>query len=381
MSEAVRKIREELTEIKKLGPEQARTMPSLYYTSPDFLALEEEHIFRKEWICVGHEGEIPNAGDYYTTEVSAEQLLVIRSENNDVRVLSNVCRHRGNMLAEGSGNRKKFTCAYHAWTYSSEGDLLNAALMDRVPGFDKSKCSLPVFASEVWRGFIYVNLDGNAKPLADRLEGLTPHIKNYRMEDRNFVYGEECTWNTNWKCLFENFMEGYHLSPTHTKTLHPITPTALCKKMPAGEYHTGYWARYNPNYPDRKPYPPELAEEETRQSPMFCVGPNHVIGLATNACVYMCLRPQGPDHVSIRWGVISTADPEEQSSTDYVELCHQFNAEDKIKLETLQRGLKTRNLQQGYLAPEDYEGAIWDIYQFMARRLASDIELGEQHTG
>ena len=197
------------------------------------------------------------------------------------------------------------------------------------------------------------------------------------MEERNFAYGEETVWRCNWKCLAENFMEGYHLSPTHVKTLHPITPTSLCEKMHHGDYFTGYYAKYDPTYPERKPYPPGLTREETRQSPMFCINPNHVIGLATNACVYMCLRPQGPDHVGIRWGVISTAQSDDPSAIEYVKLCHEFNAEDREKLETLQRGLSSRYLQTGYLAPADYEGTIWDMYQFMARRLGSDVALDE----
>ncbi|MEM7111977.1 MAG: aromatic ring-hydroxylating dioxygenase subunit alpha [Chloroflexota bacterium] len=375
MRDVVQEIRDELTTLKSVTADQARTMPPVYYTSPEFLALEEEHIFRREWICVGHVGEIPKPGDYFATELVGEQLIVLRAKDGEVRVLSNVCRHRGNLLVEGSGNRRRYICAYHAWVYDSEGALLNAPMMDRIDGFDKADCSLPSFATEVWRGFIYVNLDGNATSLAEKLEGLTPIIKNYRMEDRNFVYGEETVWATNWKCLAENFMEGYHLSSTHNKTLHPITPTSLCVKMPHDDYYSGYWAKYNPKYPERKPYPPGLTKEETRQSPMFCVNPNHVIGLATNACVYMCLRPMGPDHVGIRWGVISTAQPEDQTAIDYVKLCHEFNEEDKTKLETLQKGLKTRYLKPGYLAPADFEGTIWDMYQFMARRLGSDVVL------
>ncbi len=371
----VQTIREELTKLKTVSPDQARTMPPIYYTIPEFLAIEEEHIFRKEWVCLGHTGEIPNLGDYFTTDLVGEQLIVTRDQQGEVRVLSNVCRHRGNMLAEGSGNRKNFICGYHAWVYNGQGKLLNAPYMDKVEGFDKSACTLPNFNVEIWRGFIYVNLDGNTDPLAPKLAKLEPIIENYQMEDRNFVYGEETLWVANWKCLFENFMEGYHLSTTHTKTLHPITPTSLCLKMPSDDYFTGYYARYNPNYPERKPYPPGLTAEETRQSPMFSVNPNHIIGLATNACVYMCLRPQGVDHVAIRWGVISTADASDQTAVDYVALCHEFNGEDKEKLETLQKGLKSQYLNTSYLAPADYEGTIWDFYQFIAKRLASDVEL------
>lgn len=380
MSQVVEQIRQELTVLKGLGPAQARTMPPSYYTSADFLELEEEYIFRKEWVCLGHTGEIPNPGDYFATELVGEPLIVTRGGDGVVRTLSNVCRHRGNLLVGdengiGSGNRKNFICSYHAWVYDGEGKLKNAPLMDQVDGFDKSTCSLPSFATEVWEGFIYVNLSGDASPLAPQLVELMPIIQNYSMGSRNFVYGEETVWGCNWKCLAENFMEGYHLSPTHVTTLHPITPTSLCVKMPTDPNYlwTGYYAKYNPKYPERLPYPPDLTREETRQSPMFAINPNHVIGLATNACVYMILRPHGPDEVAIRWGVISTAQPDDQSAIDYVKLCQEFNAEDKEKLETLQKGLHSRYLQTGYLAPANYEGTIWDMYQFMAARLGSQV--------
>ncbi len=375
MPETVDIIRAELTKIKSISREHARTMPPPYYTSGGYLDLEKKHIFRKEWICVGHAGELPSLGDYFTTEIVGEPILVTKTADGSIRTLSNVCRHRGNILAQGRGNSKKFTCGYHAWTYNNTGELLNAPFMEKAQGFEKKACQLPEFKSEIWNGFIYVNLEGKARPLAERLEPLSQIIKNYEMDKRQLVYTEDTTWATNWKCLVENFMEGYHLTPTHARTLHPITPTALCKKMVSGEYHTGYWSGYNSRYPDRKPYPESLTKEERRKSPMFWVAPNHVVGLATNNCVYMCLRPDGVGKVNIRWGVLSTETADSKVVQDYVALCNAFNAEDKVKLESLQLGLQSQYLSPSALAPEDFEGTIWDIYQFMAKRLGSDVTL------
>ena len=89
----------------------------------------------------------------------------------------------------------------------------------------------------------------------------------------------------------------------------------------------------------------------------------------------MSLLPDGPDRVRIKWGVLSTAEADSKPAQDYVALCHEFNAEDKLKLETLQIGLKSAHFTPGLLAGDDLEGTIWDIYQFMAERLASDVEL------
>ncbi|NKB54396.1 MAG: Rieske 2Fe-2S domain-containing protein [Rhizobiaceae bacterium] len=370
-SDDVKKLRSELAHLKTLGKEQARSMPADYYTSCAFLEVEKDEVLRREWLCLGHIGEVRNPGDFFTTEMLGEQLIVVRDQENVVRVLSNVCRHRGNRVAEGRGNSRKFICQYHTWSYDNTGALVAAPFMKKQPAFDQSKCGLPEFSSEIWNGWVFVNLDGNAQSLASRLDGLQEVIKNYHTDDRFLVFMEEDTWDCNWKCLFENFMEGYHLSATHLETLHAITPTRLCKKMTSGDGWTGYHAFYDPEYPPRGPFHPDLTEDERNNSPMYGVYPNLVVGMATNFTLFMCLRPSGPDKVSIRWGVTSLEDdPDAQSVKDYVELCRSFNIEDREKLEILQKALNTKTYHGGPLAPDDFEGTIWDFIHYMARHLA-----------
>jgi phenylpropionate dioxygenase-like ring-hydroxylating dioxygenase large terminal subunit len=365
-------LRDALARTLTLPPEAAHAMPAQYYTSAELLEQEIDEVLRREWMCLGHVGEIRNPGDFFSTELVDEQLIVTRDMQGVVRVLSNVCRHRGNRIVEGSGNSRKFVCRYHTWTYDTTGALVSAPLMKGQTAFNKEKCGLPEFASEVWNGWIFVNLDGNATPLAPRLEGLGKVIGNYHPDDRFLVFMEEDVWNCNWKCLFENFMEGYHLSATHLQTLHPITPTSLCKKMVSGDAWTGYHAYYDPSYPPRGPFHPDLTEDERRNSPMYGVYPNLVVGMATNFTLFMCLRPDGPERVKIRWGVTGLEDrPDSQKVQDYVALCRSFNAEDKEKLEALQQALKTRHYQGGPLAPDDFEGTIWDFTRYMARHIGA----------
>lgn len=372
-NDKVSTLRNTLGVMQTLPGDEARAMPAEFYTSTDFLSLEKENVLRREWMCIGHVGEVSNTGDFYTTELLDEQLLVTRDTNDIVRVLSNVCRHRGNQVAEGSGNSQRFVCQYHTWSYDNTGALLSAPLIKNTPSFDKSKCALPEFASEIWNGWIFVNLDGQAKPLAPRLTGLQRIVNNYHPEERFLNFIEEDTWNCNWKCLFENFMEGYHLSTTHLETLHKITPTRLCKKMESGEGWTGYHAYYDPDYPPRGPFHKDLTDDEKINSPMYGIYPNLVVGMATNFTLFMCLRPNGVDKVNIRWGVTGLEnDPGAQKVKDYIHLCKTFNAEDREKLEVLQVALKTRHFQGGPLAPDDYEGSIWDFIQYMAKHLATE---------
>jgi nitrite reductase/ring-hydroxylating ferredoxin subunit len=372
----VDRIRSELSEIAGLDAGQARTMPPAFYTSPEFLEIEEEFLLRRQWLCVGHTGEITQPGDFFTTELLGEQLLVVRDLEGEVRVLSNVCRHRANLVAHGKGNTKRFMCQYHAWTYRTDGTLLRAPYMEEAENFDPKTCALPRLTTEIWNHFIFVNLDGTAGPLAPELEGLSEMIRNHHHEERNLLYVGEDVWGTNWKCLTENFIEGYHLSATHKDTLHPTTPTRLCKKVPGGPQYTVYRSYYDPSVPDRGPYHEDLTEDERRNSIMGCVFPCFLFGFATHYTLFMALRPAGVGKVALKWGLAGfLEDPDDPEVRKFVELCHAFNAEDREKLETLWKGLQTRFYSAGPLAPADFEGTIWDFLQYVAGKLGTQVDL------
>ena len=374
MNAAVNEIRDALTKLKSTPIEEATAMPAAYYTSDDFMRLEAEHVFRKDWVCLGRADEVKEPGDYYTTDLIGEQLLVTRGRDDTIRVLSNVCRHRGNMVASGKGRKSRFSCSYHAWTYDHQGQLIGAPLMSEVKGFDMSNCALPSFKTEIWEGFLFVNLDGNAEPLAPRLDNLLPYIRNYDVAQRALGFTEQVTWQTNWKCLAENFMEGYHLDVTHPKTLRPLTPTGLCEYVESDGHFNAYYSYYDPGYPERGPFPPNLTDKEKRCSFMFGVFPNLVVSAAPNILIFLCLSPGTSNSVNIRWGMSSV--PQADGVTDEQrDFMNQVNAEDKAKLETLQKGLQSSYYSPGRLAKADLEGTIYDMYQYMARHLGSDVSL------
>jgi phenylpropionate dioxygenase-like ring-hydroxylating dioxygenase large terminal subunit len=347
-----------------------RSMPPAFYTSPDLAEVERERIFRQDWVCLGHVAEIPAPGDYFTFDLVDEPLLVVRGEDGEVRVLSNVCRHRGNLVAEGAGNRLRFVCGYHGWAYATDGVLAAAPLMATVPGFDRGACALPRFRSEIWQDFIFVDLDGVSAPLGPRLDGLLPHIQNYHHPGRSHQFVAQELWNTNWKSLVENFIEGYHLSVAHRTTLHPVTPTALCRRIACGPGVGAYLAGYDPAVPERGPYHPDLTAEERRASVMFGAFPNLLVGVVPNVTLYMIISPLAADRVSVKWGLAGTVDdPNDPAVVRYRDLCFAFNAEDRAALEAVQKGMMSRHYHGGPLAPPDFEGTIWDFYGYLAGRL------------
>ena len=97
--------------------DRALSMPGIFYTSPEFLELERAHLFSREWICLGRTEELEKPGDYLTATILEEPILLIRGDDGLIRAFSNVCRHRGMVIAEGTGSCRRLVCPYHHWTY------------------------------------------------------------------------------------------------------------------------------------------------------------------------------------------------------------------------------------------------------------------------
>lgn len=345
-------------------------MPGAFYTSAHFAELERQRVFRQTWVCVGHVGEIPDAGDYYTTEIVGEPLLVQRDAQGEIHVLANVCRHRGNLVALGRGNARVHACAYHAWSYELNGKLKRAPLMQDCKDLDAARCALPKIHSTIWQNFIFANIDGNAPPLGDVLRPLEAHIRNYHHEDRELYHFQEDVWNTNWKCLAENFMEGYHLNATHPRTLRPVTPTELCEYVPGNGHFSAYRAHYTLDSPQRTPFHEKLTQIERRSSFLFSVFPNLVVTYMPHQTIYLCLRPVATDQVALRWGIAGhERNPGKDSIERYVAFANAFNAEDRAKLETLQKGLGSTFYSPGPLSAENLEGTLRDFYSYIAHRI------------
>ncbi len=355
--------------IATLPADQAQTLPGRFYTDPDYFQYEVETFLSREWHCLGRVDEIPNPGDYFTARLFAEALLVVRGDDGQVRVLSNVCRHRGMLLAEGSGSTRRFVCSYHAWSYDRSGQLSAAPRMQE-KGVGAKTCRLPEFRCEVWNGFIYANLDDGAIPLAPRLEALNQVLAPYRTQGMRYVQSFEEEWQTNWKCLVENFMESYHLSVVHPKTLHPYTPTGLSRKALSGEAFTSYCANYPDTAATRGLGADTLRVEERRRSTLVSVFPTQIASQAATLLVSFGIQPLAVDRIRVRWTLSTYGDELTQDELDArIALWQEVNLEDRIKLEKMQQALTSRHATSGPLAPEDYEGTIADFHRYLARQL------------
>ncbi|MGH8101952.1 MAG: aromatic ring-hydroxylating oxygenase subunit alpha [Chthoniobacterales bacterium] len=155
----------------KASPIGAKSLSQEYFVSSETFAKEQEKIFAKQWLLVGHQSQLKKSGDFFLAEVSPppshygvtgpgpESLIVIRDQKSEIRGFHNVCRHRGTRLKEDPcGHASAIQCPYHAWTYGLDGRLIGAPHMEEVPGFDKADYPLHQVNLGVWEGFIFANL-------------------------------------------------------------------------------------------------------------------------------------------------------------------------------------------------------------------------------
>jgi choline monooxygenase len=355
--------------------DDARSMPPAVYTSADFLALEQERIFRREWLCVGRTSTLAAAGDYLTAEVDGQPIIVLRDENLEVKAFSNVCLHRMSILLEGRGNVRRIVCPYHAWNYSLDGELRGAPLMERQGGFCKENYRLPQVRCEVWQGWIHVTLDAAAPPVADRLAGLSELIAAYGMADYKETFYEEHVWNTNWKILAENFMESYHLPMLHRATVGPHSRLEEMECPPGSEAFNYHWITKEASLPIGNAHPDNtrLQGHWRRTTALLAIYPTHLVTLTPGYFWYLVLQPLGTGRVHIRFGGgLAPEFIEDERATEYMAtlktLLDEVNAEDRRGVEAVFRGVNAPLAKPGHLS--HLERPNYDFARYLARRLA-----------
>jgi len=374
MSKGLATVRDALGAVLETGHEDAWTMPSAFYTDPDLTALEVEHLFKREWHCVGRIEEIAEHGQWMPYTLANEPLVIAHGPDGVIRALSNVCRHRGTLIATAKGKGRRLLCPYHHWAYDLTGQLKAAPKVEERGGFTVEGCSLPTFPCETWMGFIYVNLDQEAEPFTPLVADLEAMVAPYHMEEMWLGYIGEEVWETNWKSMIENYMEGYHLSPLHKTGLANLNPTDMCAHIPASEHWFGYTVGFPDDLPRVTAGHPSLTKEQSNTCIMAMVQPGSGIGLGADYSSFLCLQPEGPDKVRYKAGVMFWGEWPQSAVDRAVELFHQTMEEDRSVLEPMMKGYRSAHHAPGKLATPDMEGPITDLAKYVGRRLKPALD-------
>jgi len=221
----------EILALKEKGETQydefTQTHSTERYISEEWFKREKEEMFFGRPMAIGIANEVPKVGDYQSLDwFNGLPLLMVRDKDRQVRVYANACRHRNARLVENgsSGCRKRFSCPYHAWTYSTEGQLVGAPDFDR--GFsdmDKEKLGLIEFNSRVVNGVVFVNLNVD-EPLPENLvaDEMASGFNYLNLEKQEVYKRRSYVIKSNWKILSEGGIEAYHFNVAHRNTLAPF---------------------------------------------------------------------------------------------------------------------------------------------------------------
>lgn len=171
--------------IKALVNQEVGLLDPRIFTDQGLYEIELEKVFARSWLLLGHEGHVPNAGDYLTTYMGEDPVIVVRQKDKSIKVFLNQCRHRGMRIERSDfGNAKSFTCTYHGWAYDTAGNLVNVpyekeAFCDQKEGdcgFNKADWGPLQARVDTYKGLVFANWDPEAPDLLTYLSDSTPYM-------------------------------------------------------------------------------------------------------------------------------------------------------------------------------------------------------------
>ena len=194
------------------------TLPQALYTSAAAHEFDLEAIFRRSWLQVGIEGQIPSPGDYFTYLIGSTSIVVLRDHNGAINSFFNTCRHRGApVCTQASGHAVRLVCPYHQWSYDLGGKLKNAPRMH--DGLNIGDYSLKAVRVETVAGVIFVCLSDNPPDFAEFRASLEPMLEPHELRNAKVVHTSTLVAKANWKLVMENARECYHCRVSHPELM------------------------------------------------------------------------------------------------------------------------------------------------------------------
>lgn len=193
-------------------------IPASAYTDEALFEREKRQIFRRLPLMVAPSCELPEPGDFKAMDICGVPLLLTRQKDGTVAALLNMCAHRGNPVASGSGNASRFTCGYHGWTFKNDGALIGVASPQDFGAIDKAAHCLTRFPVYESAGLIWATLDPNSTlDIADYLCGYDELLKAFEFDGWH-LFSQRTLSGPNWKTAYDGYLDFYHLPVLHANT-------------------------------------------------------------------------------------------------------------------------------------------------------------------
>ncbi|MEM9097196.1 MAG: ring-hydroxylating oxygenase subunit alpha [Pseudomonadota bacterium] len=355
-------------------PKRSNSLKADAYTDARWYAYEKTAIFAKSWQWVCHAEKLRTPGSYVTITIADHPICVVRDRQGTLRAFYNVCKHRAHELLHGEGETTRIMCPYHAWVYDLTGQLRRAPETENLHDFNVKEICLDAVQVEEFCSFIFVNLDPEARSLAEQSEDLGTEIRHWAPDLPDLTFAHRLTYDirSNWKNVVDNFLECYHCPTAHKD---------FCTLVDMDTYKVTTYGIYSSH----------MAEAGKQANSAYAVDnatvKDHAVWwLWPNTClmrypgrgnfIVMHIIPAGPDRTLETYDFFfETAEPipAEQEAIKYID--EVLQTEDIALVESVQRGMNTPAFTQGRIvhdpdgsgksehAVHHFHGLVLDAYE------------------
>ena len=344
---------------------ESSTIPGSWYTDPRVAELERRTVFSRTWQMVGRAAEVEEPGQYLTSEVGGEPIVVVRGKDGTLRAFFNVCRHHAAaVMTEPHGRAERLRCPYHGWTYALDGKLMATPELDGICNFDRAQNGLVGIDVAVWEKLVFVHLDPDPPAIEAYLGEMVGQLAALGLAGLRFVERREWILGCNWKVFVDNYLDGGY----HVPYLHRGLNSVLSFKEYRIETSGRFCLQSSPIA--ARDGDAAVASVRKGRALYYWLYPNLMLNwyegyLDTNLVV-----PLGIDRVKVIFDFYfaDTSEAARAANQKSIDVSVEIQDEDRDICESVQRGLSSRAYRAGRLAPGREAGE----HQFH-RLLAADL--------
>ena len=373
-----------------LNATPGRPLAPWTYTNAELLELEYATLFLRRWQFVGHINDVPGAGDYITSDIGRDSVVVLRDKEGELRAFLNVCRHRASRIFTDQGNcRGVARCPYHGWTYRLDGTLMAIPQQENFPDFDRETHGLHQLQLDVFHGFLFVRVTGAGPGVAEQFGDMAHFFEDYDVA--NYVRCAETTtqvWDVNWKVAWDNYQENYHIPIGHPGLHRLVVENDDSAELSSGVNYGIFEMRDKPS---------RIAAERRYQEQFHCsehrvpnelkgkwvqlgMSPNLGIDLYPEMLDLFQLVPLSVGKTLVRAIYYGPANPdadEIELRRLNIEVNDPINEEDKLLCTRVQQGLSSFAYRPGPLSQQEI--SVFYFHEFMRSLLpVSKLETAPQ---
>lgn len=351
---------------------RAETIPSLWYFDEEIYNAECTHVFGNTWQVVARLDQLTEPGNYVTTHIANEPIVVVRDDQGTLRAFYNVCKHRAaRVMTEPCGHANKLRCNYHGWTYDLQGALRGVPEFDGVENFDRAEQGLQSLHVATWGPYVFANGADNPQPLEQVLASLPQQSQELQIDQLVFFERREYIVECNWKIYIDNFQDGGY----HVNSVHPTLASAVDYQNYRTDIFSDATVQVSPFKPSADASINRLRSGDAAYYWWFF--PNFIVNLYSGVMDTNLVLPLGPNRCQVIFDFFYppiTSGKQEKSIRESIAISDLVQKEDIAICEEVQRGIRSRAFQTGRYSVKREE-PVYHFHKLLANHLTNGVTL------